>query len=214
MEILQLGWEKEILPGLEYHEIKDKEPFHVLKDNNEIFGLVFMNRIDANQFYEEVEICLRKISNGNKNLQMKIQPPDIDSLQHVSGIKRKSGKSFYEVVNHLPEIEDSNLRKIFSRPFKSDKDAQVCIEKILTKTRKHSMTDIEKLPLYARISKLEFTEKQRRANRLSAIKQTIGSPDWDSLQHVQGVSNRQIIDNVDQLPPVARKMFSTDPIEN
>ena len=214
MEILELGWEIEIFPGLEYHELKCDEPFHILKDNNDITGLVFMDRIDAKHFYDSAMGCLGKIHDDKKYIQMKIQAPDVDTLQHVSGIKRKTGESIYEIVNHLSEVEDPKLRKIFARPFKSDNDAHLCIEKIRTQTRKHSLTMVEKGPLHELISKIDGTEKQKRNKRLLAIKQTIGSPDMDSFQLVQSVSRRQKIDNTDQLPPVARKMFCNEANEN
>ena len=50
--MLELGWEIEIFPGLEYHELNSDEPFHILKDDNDITGLVFMDPIDAKHFYE------------------------------------------------------------------------------------------------------------------------------------------------------------------
>ena len=214
MEMLELGWEIEIFPGLEYHELNSDEPFHILKDDNDITGLVFMDPIDAKHFYESAMVCMSKIHGDRKYIQMKIQAPDVDTLQHVSGIKRKTGESIYEIVNHLSEIEDPNLRKIFARPFKSDNEAQLCIEKIRTQTRKHSLTMVEKGPLHELISKIDGTEKQKRKKRLLAIKQSIGSPDLDSFQLVQSVSSRQKIDNTDQLPPVARKMFCNEANEN
>ena len=214
MEILELGWEIEIFPGLEYHELKCDEPFHVLKDNNDTTGLIFMDPIDAKHFYESAMVCLGKIHDDAKYIQMKIQAPDVDTLQHVSGIQRKAGQSIYEIVNHLSEVEDPKLRKIFARPFKSKNDAQLCIEKIRTQTRKHSLAMVEKGTLHELISKIDGTEKQKKNKRLLEMKQSIGSPEMDSFQLVQSVSSRHKIDNTDQLPPVARKMFCNEANEN
>lgn len=199
MEVLKLGWEKEIFPKLIYNKASTSDLFHYFKDGEEMIGLAFGDPIQAKHFYEGVQRIV---------FQMNIQPPDVDSLQHVSGIKRKSGEVDYQIINNLSDLVDPNIRKMFTFPFKSDAEAQLCIDNIRFQTHKHSLKVIDVGPLLGFMGKRKGTENPKKRKRLSA--NAISSPDIDSFKLVQSIGLKQNIDNIDQLPVAARKMFTPE----
>ena len=212
MEVLRLGWEKEISYGLRYDKVGTDGLFHVVRDLEEVVGMAFVDPVQAESFYGGVRTCLVQLQECEKQFQINIQPPDIDTLQHISGIKRKLGEEDYEIVNHLSELVDPNIRKMFSLPFKSDKEAQLCVANIRSQTRKHSSKTIDLDPLCCIIRKGGGAERAKNSKMMFAM--AISSPDINSFMHVQSSSLKGNIDNINALPREARKMFTPEYKDN
>ena len=187
MEALRLGWEKELFHGLEYDKVGTDKLFHLVRDEKEVVGIAFVDPMEAKHFYEGVRACIAQMQQHEKHIQMNIQPPDTDTLQHVSGIKRKSGEADFKIVNHLSELVDPKIRQMFSIPFKSDAEARLCIDNIRSQTRKHSKKVIDIGPLLGFMGKRNSTEKPKKHKRVQCLQlsaNAISSPDINSLMMV------------------------------
>jgi hypothetical protein len=194
MDILQRVWMKELSEECEY--IKEEELFYTLEDEEDYVGLAFMDNFEAIRFHESVNSCISQIRK-----YMDIKSPEINTWAHVSGIKSGSGTGIFEIVNNLADLGDPALRKMFSSPFKSDTEANHCIATIRSQTLKH------KIEIGKRFPGMKKVKKPKKTRRLSP--RDIGNPDVHSFMHVSGTEEGKYVNNINELDPAVRKLFSS-----